>query len=134
MWCDNKLTEQIKIQYPIIQAGMAGGVTTPELVSAVSNAGGLGNVGAGYMTAKNMRQTIHAIHQLIDKPFGVNVFVPEHPETTQDHIDQTNELLTPIRKDLGITPVHTGITVESKLFEEQKIGRATCRKRRQARW
>src|SRR5690625_5378493 len=91
MWSENKLTEQIKIQYPIIQAGMAGGVTTPELVSAVSNAGGLGNVGAGYMTAENMRQTIHAIHRLTDQSFGVNVFVPEHSETTQDHIDQRSE-------------------------------------------
>ena len=36
------LTEKLKIQYPIIQAPMAGGITTPELVSAVSNAGGLG--------------------------------------------------------------------------------------------
>jgi len=119
MWSNNKLTEQIKIQYPIIQAGMAGGVTTPELVAAVSNAGGLGNVGAGYMTAKDMRQTIHAIHRLTDKPFGVNVFVPEHPETTQDHIDQTNELLAPIRKDLGITPTCVENAVSLKLFEEQ---------------
>jgi len=119
MWSDNKLTEQIKIQYPIIQAGMAGGVTTPELVSAVSNAGGLGNVGAGYMTAENMRQTIHAIHRLTDQSFGVNVFVPEHSETTQDHIDQTNELLAPIRKDLGITPTRVDNAVSSKLFEEQ---------------
>src|SRR5699024_356208 len=71
------------------------------------------------MTANNMRHNIHSILQHIDKIYIVNVFVPEHTETTQDHIDQTNELLTPIRKDLGITPVHTGITVESKLFEEQ---------------
>src|SRR5699024_5054388 len=119
MWSDNKLTEQIKIQYPIIQAGMAGGVTTPELVAAVSNAGGLENVEARYMTAEDMRQTIHAIHRLTDKPFGVNVFVPEHPEVTQDHMDQTNELLAPIRKNLGITPTFVENAVSSKLFEEQ---------------
>src|SRR5699024_3153297 len=104
MWSDNKLTEQIKIQDPIIQAGMAGDVTTPELVSAVSNAGGLGNVGAGYLTAANVCQAVHAIDRLTDQSFGVNVCVPEHSETTQDHIDQTNELLAPIRKDLGIAP------------------------------
>ena len=119
MWNNNSLTEQLKIDYPIIQAGMAGGVTTPELVAAVSNAGGLGNVGAGYMTAGDIRKTIHAVHRLTDQPFGVNVFIPEHPEVTQDHIDQTNELLAPIRKDLGITPMRAENTVSSKLFEEQ---------------
>src|SRR5690625_4100187 len=119
MWHHNVLTEQLKLKYPIIQSVMAGRVTTPELVAALSNAGGLGNVGAGYMAAQDMRETIHAIFQLTDQPFGVNVFTPEHPETTQEHINQTNKLLAPIIKDLGITPVHTGITVGSKLFEEQ---------------
>ena len=42
------LTEQIGINHPIIQAPMAGGPSTPELVAAVSNAGGLGSIGAGY--------------------------------------------------------------------------------------
>lgn len=42
----NKLCEKLCIKYPIIQAGMAGGPTTPELVSAVSNAGGLGILAA----------------------------------------------------------------------------------------
>src|SRR5699024_4910377 len=70
-------------------------------------------------TAKIMRQTIHGIHQLMDKPFGANVCGFQHLETTQDHIAQTNELLAALRGDLGITPVHTGITVDSKSFEEQ---------------
>ena len=45
-----KITDILDIRYPIIQAPMAGGVTTPELVATVSNAGGLGMLGAGYMT------------------------------------------------------------------------------------
>ena len=68
MWCENKVTQQLKIQYPIIQAGMAGGVTTPELVAAVSNSGGLGNLGAGYMSPEQMRK-VFKIKQLTDKPF-----------------------------------------------------------------
>ncbi|MEW9033019.1 MAG: nitronate monooxygenase, partial [Planifilum fimeticola] len=44
-----RVTERLGIHYPIIQAGMAGGTTTPELVAAVSEAGGLGTLGAGYM-------------------------------------------------------------------------------------
>ncbi len=46
------------IESPIIQAPMAGGITTPELVAAVSNAGGLGSLGAGYMSPGNIREAI----------------------------------------------------------------------------
>lgn len=119
MWNRNNLTRQLQIDYPIIQAGMAGGVTTPELVAAASNAGGLGNIGAGYMTAEDMRQTIHTIYQLTDKPFGVNLFVPEHPEISKEQINQANDLLTPVIKELGIEPAHVENTVLSTLFEEQ---------------
>ena len=45
-----RVTERLGIRYPIVQAGMAGGTTTPELVAAVSDAGGLGTLGAGYMS------------------------------------------------------------------------------------
>ncbi len=45
----NKMTELLKIKHPIIQAPMAGGVTTSTLIAEVSNAGGLGMLGAGYL-------------------------------------------------------------------------------------
>ena len=80
MWNETVLTRALGIQYPIIQAPMAGGPTTPELVAAVSNAGGLGFLGAGYMSADSMRAAIHRIRELTDKPFGVNLFVPERDE------------------------------------------------------
>ena len=47
MWNKNRLTQMLSIEYPIIQAGMAGS-TTPKLVASVSNSGGLGTIGAGY--------------------------------------------------------------------------------------
>ncbi len=53
-----KLAERLGIQFPIIQAPMAGGATTPELVAAVSNSGGLGSLGAGYMRPDEIRQAI----------------------------------------------------------------------------
>lgn len=52
MWYNNQLTQSLNIQYPIIQAGMAGS-TTEELVATVSNKGGLGCIGAGYFTTKS---------------------------------------------------------------------------------
>ena len=46
MWSNTKITEILQIELPIIQAPMAGGATTPELIAAVSNTGGLGSLGA----------------------------------------------------------------------------------------
>ena len=54
---------------PIVQAPMAGGATTPELIAAVCNAGGLGSLGAGYMQRDDLREAIHKIRQLTDCPF-----------------------------------------------------------------
>src|SRR5699024_10068809 len=97
MWYKTKVTEMLGITYPIIQAGMAGGVTTPELVAAVSNSGGLGSVGAGYMQAKAMQESIQHIKELTDQPFGVNIFVPEAPDVSPEEIKQANERLSPFR-------------------------------------
>jgi len=67
-----RITDLIGIDYPIIQAGMNWGAY-PSLVAAVSNAGGLGILGAGSMTAEILRQNIKAIRDMTDKPFGVNL-------------------------------------------------------------
>ncbi|CAL9418998.1 Nitronate monooxygenase [Streptomyces sp. enrichment culture] len=65
---------------PIVQAPMAGGVSVPRLAAAVSEAGGLGFLAAGYKTADGMYQEIKQLRGLTDRPFGVNVFLPQ-PET-----------------------------------------------------
>ncbi|WP_225821241.1 nitronate monooxygenase [Streptomyces naphthomycinicus] len=69
--------------HPIVQAPMAGGVSVPQLVAAVSEAGGLGFLAAGYKTADGMYQEIKQLRGLTSRPFGVNVFMPqpEHAES-----------------------------------------------------
>lgn len=62
------------IKYPIIQGGMAH-VATVELVSAVSNAGGLGIIGAGASEPDWVREQIYLTRQQTDKPFGVNILL-----------------------------------------------------------
>ncbi|HEY56548.1 MAG TPA: enoyl-[acyl-carrier-protein] reductase FabK [Dehalococcoidia bacterium] len=62
------------IKYPIIQGGMAH-VATAELVSAVSNAGGLGIIGAGASEPDWVREQIHRTREMTDKPFGVNILL-----------------------------------------------------------
>lgn len=59
---------------------MAGGVSVPRLAAAVSEAGGLGFLAAGYKTPDGMYQEIKQLRGLTDRPFGVNVFMPQ-PET-----------------------------------------------------
>ncbi|MFJ4519812.1 nitronate monooxygenase [Streptomyces sp. NPDC088810] len=69
--------------HPIVQAPMAGGVSVPQLAAAVSEAGGLGFLAAGYKTADGMYQEIKQLRGLTNRPFGVNVFMPqpEHAES-----------------------------------------------------
>ncbi len=71
---ETEICHLFKIATPIIQAGMAGGTTTVELVSEVSNAGGLGTLGAAYMTPDALKQAIREIQSKTDKPFAVNIF------------------------------------------------------------
>ncbi|MDG4765026.1 nitronate monooxygenase [Solwaraspora sp. WMMD406] len=64
------------LPYPIVSAPMAGGMSTPRLVSAVSAAGGLGFLAAGYRTPDDLRQDIDEVRAAVEAPFGVNLFVP----------------------------------------------------------
>lgn len=63
--------------HPIVQAPMAGGVSVPHLAAAVSEAGGLGFLAAGYKTADGMYQEIKQLRGITGRPFGVNLFMPQ---------------------------------------------------------
>lgn len=120
---NNKLTGLLKIEHPIIQAPMAGGITTSKLVAEVSNAGGLGMIGAGYMTPAQIRDQIKEIRQITKKPFGINLFVPNDFSYTESEVNKANQLLQPFRNHLQIHQDHT-IDIPtndqiSKTFHEQ---------------
>ena len=70
----NKICELLNIEYPIIQGGMAN-IATSGLASSVSNAGGLGLIGAGGNSAEWVRGEIKKCKELTDKPFGVNIML-----------------------------------------------------------
>lgn len=118
MWYQNKITELLGLDYPIIQAPMAGGVTTSRFVSSVSNAGALGMIGAGYMQPNELRQQIREIKALTTRTFGVNLFIPEQPKISEEEINEANELLQSFRNELGIKweiPTYEN----SSIFEEK---------------
>jgi nitronate monooxygenase len=65
-----------QLELPIVQAPMGGGPSTPALAAAVSEAGGLGFLAAGYRSAAAVREEIGELRRLTGRPFGVNLFVP----------------------------------------------------------
>src|SRR4051812_25341085 len=67
------------LRHPIVQAPMGGGPSTPELAAAVSEAGGLGFLAAGYRRATELLGEIEAARGLGARPLGVNLFVPGTP-------------------------------------------------------
>jgi nitronate monooxygenase len=69
-------------RYPIVQAPMAGGASSPELVGAVCEAGGLGFLAGGYKTAGGLYQEIKQVRGLTGQPFGVNLFMPQSGQPT----------------------------------------------------
>ncbi len=81
------LTKRLNLTHPIIQAPMAGGGDTPELVAAVSEAGGMGFIGAAYLTPAQILETAKAVRTKTKRPFGINLFAPTptHPMPADPH-------------------------------------------------
>lgn len=89
------------IRHPIVLAGMAGGPTTPELVAAVSAAGGLGTFGAAGMRREALTDAIRRARALTDAPIAVNVLLaPPRPGSAQP--EAVHSALAPIRDAFGL--------------------------------
>jgi enoyl-[acyl-carrier protein] reductase II len=113
----NKITQLFNIKYPIIQGGMIWN-SGYKLASAVSNAGGLGLIGAGSMYPEVLREHIQKCKKATDKPFGVNVpmLYPNIEEIMQIIKEEGVKIVftsagnpktwTPFLKENGITVVH----------------------------
>ncbi|MDR2652785.1 MAG: nitronate monooxygenase [Prevotellaceae bacterium] len=114
---ENKITTLFKIKYPVIQGGMVW-CSGWRLVSAVSNAGGLGLLGAGSMYPDVLREHIQKTKQATDKPFGINVplLYPDIDELMKIIVDEEVKIVftsagnpktwTKFLKDKGITVAH----------------------------
>ncbi|NTV79128.1 MAG: enoyl-[acyl-carrier-protein] reductase FabK, partial [Clostridiales bacterium] len=92
---NSKITDLLGIQYPIIQGGMAW-VAEYHLAAAVSNAGGLGIIGAASAPADVVRTQIREAKKLTDKPFGVNVMLlnPNAAEVAQVVVEEGVKVVT----------------------------------------
>ena len=125
----NTITKLFNIQYPIVQGGMIW-VSGWKLASAVSNAGGLGLIGAGSMYPEVLREHIQKCKKATDKPFGVNVpmLYPQIEEIMNIIIDEGVKIVftsagnpktwTSFLKEKGITVVHVVSSVKFALKAE----------------
>lgn len=104
-----KLNEMLHIKYPFIQGGMAN-IATGTFAAAVSNAGGLGLIGAGGMNTQMLRKEIRTCKSLTDKPFGVNLMLM-NPE-----VDQMAEMIV----EEGVKIVTTGAGSPAKYMARWK--------------
>jgi len=126
----NKIIKLFNIKYPIVQAGMIW-VSGYKLASAVSNAGGLGLIGAGSMYPNVLREHIQKCKKATNKPFGVNIplFYPDMDEILQIIIDEKIKIVftsagnpkiyTSFLKDNGITVVHVVSSVKFALKSQE---------------
>jgi nitronate monooxygenase len=104
------------VRYPIVLAPM-GGVGTPELTAAVSNAGGLGSLAAAYLTPAQITAQIARTRELTDKPFAVNLFVHEPPPLATDSAPVLS-LLSEYHRELGIAPPALPDTPAERYFDQ----------------
>ncbi|WKU06939.1 nitronate monooxygenase [Micromonospora sp. HUAS LYJ1] len=88
---------------PVVGAPMAGGVSTPALVAAVGDAGGLGFLAAGYLRPADLAADIDQVRRSTTAPFGVNVFVPESRPVDRTAVARFRQALLPEATHWGVT-------------------------------
>jgi nitronate monooxygenase len=106
----NPLLSRLGIEHPVILAPMGGGPGTPELVAAVSNAGGLGSLGVAYLTPDQIIESVRHSRTLTNRHINVNLFIGGF--TVPTNLDPAPMLfiLSEIHATLGLAaptmPVH----------------------------
>jgi len=129
-----KLCDELGIEYPIILAGM-GKVSGAELVAAVSNAGGLGVLGASVWTLDEMRDEIRKVKELTDKPFGVDLLFPPMADAPGGELagpmkasdfkailpPEQVEFVEKLKADLGVPEVDPEIQVPTIMQPKESV-------------
>ena len=98
-----RLGERWGVEHPLVLAPLAGGPSTPALAAAVSNAGGLGSLGAAYLPPDEIRAAVAETRRLTDRPFAVNLFAGG-ATTGPDDPGPMLDLLARWHREMGIEP------------------------------
>jgi len=100
---DTSFLRRLGIEHPVIAAPMGGGPSTPELVAAVGEAGGLGSLAGAYLSPAAIADEIGRVRALTGRPFAVNLFAGGYHLETGD-AEPMLALLRPVHERLGIAP------------------------------
>ncbi len=98
------LSERLELAHPIIQAPMAGGGDTPDLVAAACNAGGIGFMGAAYLTPQPIAEAARAVRAKTTRRFGINLFVPLPTPPAPPDVGPALDRVAPYFAELGLPP------------------------------
>jgi len=120
MWPDRRLCELFSIEHPIVQAPMAGSAT-PELASAVCNAGGMGSLGCQAMTPDAVRAAAGQMRAATNRPFNLNFFVHDAPQTDPATLALARARLQPWYDALGLGPVPTALPALAPGFDAERL-------------
>lgn len=106
MWHNTKATALLGIDYPILQGPFGGGLSSVELVSAVSNMGGLGGYGAYTLGPQEIYEVNRQIKAATDKPYNINLWVSDtdaiNGTVTDEQFEQTRQLFKPYFEGAGV--------------------------------
>jgi nitronate monooxygenase len=111
------------LEHPIVQAPLGGGVSTPQLAAAVSEAGGLGFLAAGYLAPEQVRADVEELRALTSRPFGINLFAPPQPVPDPGAVERYARALARRHGTAVGTPRHDDDGWQEKLalFAELRI-------------
>ncbi|MDQ0964820.1 nitronate monooxygenase [Flavobacterium sp. W4I14] len=122
MWNRTKITELLKIEYPILLGPMGGGFSTPELLAAVSNAGGLGSIGAYTLSPEEIIETDKIVRTKTDKPYNINLWVNDVDERllnyASEKIGEIKLLFKPFFDELSIPLPDLDANIPSKFLKQ----------------
>ena len=101
-WGATPFTEALGVRLPIVAAPMAGGPSTPALVAAVGEAGGVGVLAGAYLSPGDLRAQIREVRRRTPAPFGVNLLLTEPVDVDPGQVRAATALLAPYAEELGL--------------------------------
>src|SRR5437868_8313855 len=122
MWYQTKVSEILGIQYPILQGPFGGNLSSVELVSAVSNTGGLGGYGAYTLSPQEIVEVDQQIKAATNKPYNINLWVSDsdaiNGTVTDEQYEQAIKIFKPYFDEVDIALPEKPAPFESR-FENQ---------------
>lgn len=118
MGLKNPFLQRLGLTHPIIQAPLAGGGDTPDLVAAVGNSGAIGFIGAAYLTPEQIVSAAAEVRKRSSRPFGINLFAPQPPGALPENPDAILSRVAPYFAELNL-PAPSLPKPPADAFDEQ---------------